>query len=268
MSVQKTFGRKEITARSTEACVRYFADKNYSLYEEVGISKNKGSRADLVAFSMKGEIIITEIKSCWEDFATDTKWHTYLDYCNKMYFCIPEWLYNSDKGQFIVDECKKHKVGLLTLCCNFKDPITGKQKEPDVTVENGKKRLRVWLTNRVPARKRKVTGKNRRWLITKLAWRGGLCVANLKPSRGSVYLQDTYHFDASVSEHTFLYEFDPHEKEKYLKKFPKSSFKDRLKDPEIQMRIQKVQNRESIYEDTNKSISNKPAHRKGRKRKR
>tara|TARA_B100000214_G_scaffold10058_1_gene7329 strand:- start:109523 stop:110338 length:816 start_codon:yes stop_codon:yes gene_type:complete len=253
VNIQKIFGRKEITAKSTEACVRYFAAKNFSVYQEVGVSKVKGARADLVAINMKGEIIFTEVKSCWADFASDSKWTSYLDYCNKMYFCIPEWLYESDKGQFIVDQCKEHKVGLLVLTYKYTSLDSNNKVEPTIQVVDGKKELKVWLNNKVSARRRKVAGDKRRWLITKLAWRGGLCVANLNPHKGGIVLRDDYKFDASVDENTFLYTFDAHQQAEYLKKFPSSSYKQRLKDPAVQMSIQKKRNREQLYENIPKS---------------
>lgn len=267
MSVLKTFGRKEITRKSVEACVRYFAAKNYSVYEEVGISKVKGSRADVVAFNMKGEIIFVEVKSCWQDFASDTKWQNYLEFCNKLYFCIPEWLYESEKGQFIKEICKENKVGLFVLGCSWKQVIEGDTREPNIRInDKGEKELGVWFKNMVSARKRKVCGKNRRWLITKLAWRGGLCVANLNPHKGRVCLRQSYEFDTPIDEHSFLYKLDEHQQKEYLKKFPNSSFKARLREPGVQQIIRKERNKESNNETTVKPKRQRRATpRKGRK---
>ena len=252
MSILKTFGRKEITRKSVEECVRYFAGKNYSVYEEVGISKVKGSRVDVVAFNMKGEIVFVEIKSCWQDFASDTKWTNYLEYCNKFYFCIPEWLYKSDKGEFIEGICKEHKIGLFVLGCSWTKVLDGKPGEPEISInKQGEKELRVWFKNMKSSRKRKVCGKNRRWLITKLAWRGGLCVANLNPHRGT-YLRQKYEYDTPISEHDFINNLDEYQQKEYLKRFPNSSFKSKLRDPEVQISLRQTRNKETDNEDIDK----------------
>lgn len=47
-----------------------------------------GRRADLMAMGPKGEIVIIEVKSCLQDFATDQKWPEYAPYCDRFYFAI------------------------------------------------------------------------------------------------------------------------------------------------------------------------------------
>lgn len=149
--------RKNATLRLRRAATYYFVDKKLSVYDEVGLKSGRAYaklRADILAFSTKGEIIITEVKSSWQDYVSDTKWHTYLPFCNKMYFIIEESLFESDKGKRIKEKVKEHGVGLM------------------VVNEHGSVRV---VQN---AKKRKVEGKVRRWLITKLAWRGGFSKAS------------------------------------------------------------------------------------------
>ena len=47
-----------------------------------------GRRADVVALSGAGDIVIVEIKSCLLDFETDGKWHEYLPHCDRLYFAV------------------------------------------------------------------------------------------------------------------------------------------------------------------------------------
>jgi len=49
-----------------------------------------GRRADVAAIGEKGDIIIAEIKVSVSDFRSDTKWTSYLDYCDQFYFAVPQ----------------------------------------------------------------------------------------------------------------------------------------------------------------------------------
>lgn len=148
--------RKETTLRLRRVATYYFVDKGFSVYDEVGLKASKhrsNLRADILAFNMKGDLIITEIKSSWRDFVSDTKWESYLDYCNKMYFLITLELFESKQGEHIKKRAKEHGAGILVVDLN------------------GSVRAAV------NAKRRKVPGKTRRWLLTKLAWRGGFSKA-------------------------------------------------------------------------------------------
>lgn len=153
--------RKETTLRLRRVATYYFVDKGFSVYDEVGLKASKhrsNLRADILAFNMKGDLIITEIKSSWRDFVTDTKWESYLEYCNKMYFLITIELFESKQGEYIKKRAKEHGAGILV-----------------VDSEGGVRAL-------VNAKRRKVPGKTRRWLLTKLAWRGGFSKATIDRS--------------------------------------------------------------------------------------
>jgi hypothetical protein len=47
-----------------------------------------GRRADVVALSPGGDVLIVEIKSCLLDFESDGKWHDYLPHCDRLYFGV------------------------------------------------------------------------------------------------------------------------------------------------------------------------------------
>jgi hypothetical protein len=51
-----------------------------------------GRRADLVAVSPAGQILVVEVKSCLDDFRSDQKWPDYRDYCDMFAFAVdPEF---------------------------------------------------------------------------------------------------------------------------------------------------------------------------------
>lgn len=49
-----------------------------------------GRRADIVALSSTGEVVIVEVKSCAVDFRSDHKWPEYVDYCDRLFFAIAD----------------------------------------------------------------------------------------------------------------------------------------------------------------------------------
>lgn len=49
-----------------------------------------GRRADVIGVNERGTIWIVEIKSSPEDFRADGKWPEYWDYCDRLFFAIPQ----------------------------------------------------------------------------------------------------------------------------------------------------------------------------------
>jgi len=49
-----------------------------------------GRRADVIALNPNGAIWIVEIKSCLADFRADLKWPEYRDFCDRLFFAIPQ----------------------------------------------------------------------------------------------------------------------------------------------------------------------------------
>jgi hypothetical protein len=66
-----------------------------------------GRRADIVALSADGNVVIVEIKSSVADFRTDLKWPDYRLHCDRLYFAIPDdmpvELLPPDAGLIIAD---------------------------------------------------------------------------------------------------------------------------------------------------------------------
>lgn len=52
------------------------------------LSLANGRRADVVALSGGGDVLIVEIKSCLLDYQTDGKWQDYLAFCDRLYFAV------------------------------------------------------------------------------------------------------------------------------------------------------------------------------------
>ena len=49
-----------------------------------------GRRMDICALGRKGEIWCIEVKSSRADFQSDAKWWDYLDWCDQLFFAVPE----------------------------------------------------------------------------------------------------------------------------------------------------------------------------------
>ena len=71
-------------ARGTRRLLR---SHGYSTVSELPLLS--GRRADIVAISSSGCIIIVEVKSSIADFRADQKWPEYRDYCDRFFFAIP-----------------------------------------------------------------------------------------------------------------------------------------------------------------------------------
>lgn len=76
-----------------DVVTNYFTEKCMVVNHELGLCRGGRFRADVTALSMKGELTIVEIKSSVADFRSDKKWHNYLQYCNRLYFCMNAAVY-------------------------------------------------------------------------------------------------------------------------------------------------------------------------------
>lgn len=65
---------------------RMLAEEGYASLIEVTLAS--GRRADVMAMSPRGEIVIVEIKSCLQDFASDQKWPEYAPWCDRFLFAV------------------------------------------------------------------------------------------------------------------------------------------------------------------------------------
>lgn len=144
----KSLSRPDRTAFITEAVQVYWNSKRYSCHVELGLIKHGNLRADVFCLNTKCDIVITEVKSCWQDFKTDKKWHRYLPFCMRMYFAIDESLFLTH-GTQILAAISEHRCGLIVV-----DQFGG------ASVRSNAKRA---------AMKNDVIAK----MLIKCAWRGG-----------------------------------------------------------------------------------------------
>lgn len=149
--------RRKTTKRLTNAGIWYWIRKGYSCHKEIGVVKRGRLRADLLCLNMRQEIVVVEVKSCWQDFTSDSKWHLYPDYCNKMYFIVTQELWESKADQ-LKASLKPHGIGLLVW--------EGSRTSSGTSVK-------------INAKKRTVDPSKVNYMLTKMSWRGGI----FKPKR-------------------------------------------------------------------------------------
>ncbi len=89
-------------ARGTTRCLHALG---YSVVSELPLPS--GRRADLVALSGDGEILIVEIKSSVADFRADQKWMEYRLHCDRLFFAtivdVPGEIFPADAGLIVAD---------------------------------------------------------------------------------------------------------------------------------------------------------------------
>ena len=66
---------------------RALAQLGYASLAEVPLAN--GRRADLLAVSRDGVLLIVEVKSSVADFRSDRKWGDYRGYCDRLSFAVP-----------------------------------------------------------------------------------------------------------------------------------------------------------------------------------
>ncbi len=67
---------------------RMLVDRGFSPLTEV--ATRSGRRMDVLGLGPKGELWCVEVKSCRADFEADGKWPDYLDWCDRLYFAVPD----------------------------------------------------------------------------------------------------------------------------------------------------------------------------------
>jgi hypothetical protein len=75
---------------------------------EVRLRNNR--RADLMGLTIKGEIIIVEIKCSRADLLGDQKWPEYLEYCDRFFWAVPAGF---DIGPLHSDAFMPERAGLI-----------------------------------------------------------------------------------------------------------------------------------------------------------
>ncbi|HYM02466.1 MAG TPA: MmcB family DNA repair protein [Stellaceae bacterium] len=78
---------------------RALAHRGFATLHEVSLAN--GRRADVLALGSDGEFVIVEIKSSVADFRSDRKWPEYRDFCDRLFFAVP----NGFPLELIPEEC-------------------------------------------------------------------------------------------------------------------------------------------------------------------
>lgn len=133
---------------------KYLTKTGNSCHFEVGLNKGGKLRADIYAFNYKRKSIVVEIKSGWNDFKTDSKWHNYLPYCHKLYFAVANDFENLD---LLKQALKPLAVGLLIVDLQ---KVNSKYHSKSVKCE-------------ISSTQRSIEGTHLRDIIVRLAYRSG-----------------------------------------------------------------------------------------------
>jgi hypothetical protein len=83
-----TLQRTDAAADIARGVLRLFDELGYAGITEFSLAS--GRRADVIGLDDRSQVAIVEIKSCWTDFMTDTKWWEYGEYCDAFYFAVAE----------------------------------------------------------------------------------------------------------------------------------------------------------------------------------
>lgn len=67
---------------------RHLAERDFAVLTEFPTAE--GRRMDLCALGPRGEIWCIEVKSSRADFTSDLKWESYLPFCERFFFAVPE----------------------------------------------------------------------------------------------------------------------------------------------------------------------------------
>lgn len=142
----KTHTRLQRATILRRAACDWLIRQKYAASQELGLVAWGRRKADVVANSVRGDLIIVEIKSCHADLTTDRKWRSYLPFCDKFYFCFgaDHWLARETEIRTIV---KGTGAGVLVL-----DP-------------------RGYCMVKIPARKMAIEPNVRMAIMARLAWR-------------------------------------------------------------------------------------------------
>ncbi len=112
---------RDISKALARGVARALAQRGFSALAEAPLGD--GRRADLMALGRDGALVIVEIKSSVADFRADRKWPEYRQWCDRLYFAVPEGfplelipaecgLIQADGfGAAVLREAKEQKIG-------------------------------------------------------------------------------------------------------------------------------------------------------------
>lgn len=150
--------RRELAEHITKSVTNHYVKKVFSVHKEFGVGRRGARRMDLLAVNMKGKFICVEVKTCRQDYTSDSKWHEYLPYCNQMYIAIPRKLFDSKFYPQMVLDVKPHKVGIIVVSDNPREGCLIVKSAGNRTIDD-----KVMMNH-----------------FVKMAWRGGESIRTRK----------------------------------------------------------------------------------------
>lgn len=93
------FNARDIAKDLARGVARALAERGFATLTEFALAS--GRRADVMALGRDGELVIVEIKSSIADFRADIKWPDYHEFCDRLFFAVPEGF----PVELIPDEC-------------------------------------------------------------------------------------------------------------------------------------------------------------------
>ncbi|MFT6452501.1 MAG: hypothetical protein ACJA06_002002 [Halocynthiibacter sp.] len=105
MSIDPFFQTAQPGQLLARGVCRHLRGYGFSCVEE--LVPARGLRVDVMALGPKGEIWIVECKSSRADFASDSKWQGYLEWCDRYFWAVdtdfPTELLPDETGLIIAD---------------------------------------------------------------------------------------------------------------------------------------------------------------------
>lgn len=148
-----TVDRAKVAALLKKAVVGHYVKLRYGVYTEIGLTYRGTLRADVLALNYKKHIVVCEIKSSYADWSADSKWPTYLAFCDKFLFVFAQATWDK-YGEKIKPSVEARGAGVMVL-----DSKTG------------------YLRSVVPARTQEFL-EDRETLILRMAYRGDFTKRN------------------------------------------------------------------------------------------
>jgi hypothetical protein len=108
-----TSNRRTVATQLKLAATYYWVRLRFGVFNEIGVKRWGSRRVDVLALSMKGELVVCEVKSCKQDYKNDSKWHEYLPFAHRFYFVVSQNCW--DKWMNEESKTLPKRVGVLVL---------------------------------------------------------------------------------------------------------------------------------------------------------
>lgn len=158
--------RKEIADCLKEAAGWMFFKYRYSIAFELGLTSWGARRADVIGSKISGDLVIVEVKSSVADFRSDSKWHEYLAFADRVYLAMTKEVAEKILKHPELSARIPDRVGILILGADG------------------------YMKTRKPAKRESVLPAVRLSILARLAWRAGDLSKRTTRQRRRVYLPE------------------------------------------------------------------------------